>query len=474
MNVFKEQREASFATQLQYLQSGVSASLAKDSFSTMKTSEVVDTITGVVPKLSEMKEQLQQLSSVDLQQLYNAALDIQQERKLQDVGAGNKTAKQVADDMQGLIENALTAVSKKDFGAKTKFALNDIGINIEDSAFNMIDMAGRSKIDGLLKTIEEQTAIMQAEGASPQEKRAAQSLVNTAKWHLEVEIERSSKDPKLSRLESIKQAGIEMATSVHSGLTSAFQGLLKGEDDIGDFVANIASTLTNSIIDTFINGMLDPLTGENGKLTESLQSFGSSLYENVSGVFKGMFDGISDILTQNDGLGSKVFSFFSGIVTGIGDALISAGSGLSSFFGTAMTFVSGLFGGGGGVAAATGGYITGPGTGTSDSIYARLSNGEYVINAKQTKKHRRLLENINRGLIPHFATGGPVTGINSTLPMRNDAKPTKRKVKDTPQQVINLNITGDVSRQTRAEVFRMLPSIANGVNAHNKETGYKG
>jgi hypothetical protein len=265
-----------------------------------------------------------------------------------------------------------------------------------------------------------------------------------------------------------------MATSVHSGLTSAFQGLLKGEDDIGDFVANIASTLTNSIIDTFINGMLDPLTGENGKLTESLQSFGSSLYENVSGVFKGMFDGISDILTQNDGLGSKVFSFFSGIVTGIGDALISAGSGLSSFFGTAMTFVSGLFGGGGGVAAATGGYITGPGTGTSDSIYARLSNGEYVINAKQTKKHRRLLENINRGLIPHFATGGPVTGINSTLPMRNDAKPTKRKVKDTPQQVINLNITGDVSRQTRAEVFRMLPSIANGVNAHNKETGYKG
>jgi len=35
---------------------------------------------------------------------------------------------------------------------------------------------------------------------------------------------------------------------------------------------------------------------------------------------------------------------------------------------------------------ASGGMITGPGTGTSDSIPARLSNGEYVINAKSVQK----------------------------------------------------------------------------------------
>ena len=34
--------------------------------------------------------------------------------------------------------------------------------------------------------------------------------------------------------------------------------------------------------------------------------------------------------------------------------------------------------------------------------------------------------------------------------------------------------TGDVSRQTRSEVMAMLPSIAEGVNVHNKERGYRG
>jgi AraC-like DNA-binding protein len=55
----------------------------------------------------------------------------------------------------------------------------------------------------------------------------------------------------------------------------------------------------------------------------------------------------------------------------------------------------------------TGGYITGPGTGTSDSIPAMLSNGEYVINARQTSKHRALLKSINSGA-EGFASGGQV------------------------------------------------------------------
>jgi hypothetical protein len=61
----------------------------------------------------------------------------------------------------------------------------------------------------------------------------------------------------------------------------------------------------------------------------------------------------------------------------------------------------------GGKAAATGGPIFGPGTGTSDSIPARLSNGEYVINARQAARHRALLDAINYGA-PGFAAGGPV------------------------------------------------------------------
>lgn len=47
------------------------------------------------------------------------------------------------------------------------------------------------------------------------------------------------------------------------------------------------------------------------------------------------------------------------------------------------------------VYVASGGHVTGPGTATSDSIPARLSNGEYVINAEKTKIFRGLLDYIN-------------------------------------------------------------------------------
>jgi hypothetical protein len=52
----------------------------------------------------------------------------------------------------------------------------------------------------------------------------------------------------------------------------------------------------------------------------------------------------------------------------------------------------------GGIAKfAPGGPVFGAGTGTSDSIPAMLSNGEYVVNARATAKNRGLLEQINSG-----------------------------------------------------------------------------
>ncbi len=93
--------------------------------------------------------------------------------------------------------------------------------------------------------------------------------------------------------------------------------------------------------------------------------------------------------------------------------------------------VLGSFGGGSGgtvigsnsvgVAAAAGGYIRGPGSGTSDSIPARLSNGEYVIRAAAVERigvdalHaiNGLRSPIGRprpGGVQRFADGGLVTG----------------------------------------------------------------
>jgi TP901 family phage tail tape measure protein len=59
---------------------------------------------------------------------------------------------------------------------------------------------------------------------------------------------------------------------------------------------------------------------------------------------------------------------------------------------------------------ATGGYVTGPGTGTSDSIAARLSNGEYVINAESVKRVGvGFLDKVNSGKADAYAGGGLVS-----------------------------------------------------------------
>lgn len=56
---------------------------------------------------------------------------------------------------------------------------------------------------------------------------------------------------------------------------------------------------------------------------------------------------------------------------------------------------------------AAGGTVDGPGTETSDSVPLWASRGEEIINARQAKKHRRLLKAINAGTMG-FAAGGTV------------------------------------------------------------------
>lgn len=71
---------------------------------------------------------------------------------------------------------------------------------------------------------------------------------------------------------------------------------------------------------------------------------------------------------------------------------------------------------------ATGGYISGPGTSTSDSIPAMLSNGEFVIKAEAVKRYgTNFLNAVNNGhftkmktTIPRFADGGYVGTAEET------------------------------------------------------------
>jgi hypothetical protein len=87
----------------------------------------------------------------------------------------------------------------------------------------------------------------------------------------------------------------------------------------------------------------------------------------------------------------------------------------------AASAVASAFGAGGGAPAAIGGragggYIRGPGTSVSDSILARLSDGEYVIRAAAVKHFGvGMFEAMNRLHPPKFAMGGLVDAMNTSL-----------------------------------------------------------
>jgi len=65
---------------------------------------------------------------------------------------------------------------------------------------------------------------------------------------------------------------------------------------------------------------------------------------------------------------------------------------------------------------ASGGLISGPGSSRSDSILARVSNGEYVVNANATSAFLPMLESMNdAGNQPQFAGGGLFMGRRKKL-----------------------------------------------------------
>jgi TP901 family phage tail tape measure protein len=108
------------------------------------------------------------------------------------------------------------------------------------------------------------------------------------------------------------------------------------------------------------------------------------------------------------------------------------------------------------LALASGGYVRGPGGPRDDQISARLSNGEFVVNAESTKRNRALLEAINS---QRYAQGGYVTPGGRATPVAvYPGTPGGREL--TINNVFNLTSTGteennrklveQIDRQSRA------------------------
>ena len=124
----------------------------------------------------------------------------------------------------------------------------------------------------------------------------------------------------------------------------------------------------------------------------------------------GMFGG-SQGGSQGDGLFNTILSFFGG---GGGPSVQGINFSAAS---DAMNILPALPG------LAGGGYVSGRGTGRSDSVLARLSAGERVMNFEASTKYGPMLDALNAGKrvnIAHFAGGGAVAGGQGGLPFVGD------------------------------------------------------
>lgn len=130
----------------------------------------------------------------------------------------------------------------------------------------------------------------------------------------------------------------------------------------------------------------------------SMQQYGNSLAKDFA-------SGISDWITGTKSFGDVMRNVLDSLIQKLIQATmyaliiasVTGGSFKATFF---KAFGNGF---------ATGGSVDGPGTGTSDSIPAMLSNGEYVLNAQAVDRLGvPFLNGLNTGRLRGFASGGLV------------------------------------------------------------------
>lgn len=174
------------------------------------------------------------------------------------------------------------------------------------------------------------------------------------------------------------------------GISTSMQGLINGTMTWGDALRNISSTIMNSIIGAISDMFAKWLVG---RAAQGLASIAWTQAETTA-VIAG--ETASLPVKTAGAVASGISSYGLAIAGGIAAlALIMAASG----------------------GFAEGGPVSGAGTGTSDSIPAWLSNGEYVMPAAETAKYRPLLDSMRAGTLNpgQLVSAGPAAGGGSNV-----------------------------------------------------------
>lgn len=193
------------------------------------------------------------------------------------------------------------------------------------------------------------------------------------------------------QVEVLRMAGEAAAADA---LEQKLLDLSASTDTYGQSIATLKQTLQDSLA-SGANKFFDSIIDGSASAKDAFRTFAADVADSLRRIAQ-------EMLIQQ--MFKTLFASFGG-----------GGGGLGSLLG-------GL---GGSVKAATGGYIEGPGTGTSDSIPAWLSNGEYVIRAAAVQSvGLDALNEINRrgrlpavrsipsvGSVKRYADGGLVGSL---------------------------------------------------------------
>lgn len=218
-------------------------------------------------------------------------------------------------------------------------------------------------------------------------------LANQARLQADIRFERDQigRSPMEQQIAStLRGAGLEVDLSSANAAALRLNATLALTKDIA---SSAFSDLVNDLID-----------GENAM--ESLENAGKRLLSTLVDLSAQNF--VASMFGKAGGGGAADW------LTGIVGSFLNFGSPTASGATSTGRYAGPLAGGGvvadrGAVQDMPSGLLRGPGTGTSDSILARVSNGEFVVNAEATARNRPLLEAINdNARLPGFAAGGVI------------------------------------------------------------------
>jgi hypothetical protein len=177
---------------------------------------------------------------------------------------------------------------------------------------------------------------------------------------------------------------------------------------IGDRARKLALAATETAADKASKAVKGLADKGFAPLTQATNDFADA----AKSAFSNLGTGIMDAFKKGGNVAMNILDMLLGKVGDFGTSLLN--SGLNALLNGA---ISGLTGGatggawgsglwGSAIFKAGGGAVSGRGTGTSDSVPAMLSNGEFVVNARSASAFGPLLEAINRGIVPRLSGGG--------------------------------------------------------------------